>query len=426
MRKTFTDESVTSENMSQQASLSELGVTLEFSTEDRVKLGAHLMSLRVGKKLSQLQAAQKAFNAKGSHAGISRIERGVPVTLDQPKLEALANLYDTSVEALLSSIKPRDLVEDTTSDTTLESGASEGAVAYPYPEVESAVAPDAPFQRKKVLPGWGRRLFEARQSAGLDFNQTVARILEVTGRDVSIPLYKGWERGREKPLPDTLEVLGVAFGVSVNWLMEGKYRHVQEPTFRMRLSVLKKIYQLSNRDVALAAGLSLEDGRAWVSRHCTKKMTPSVDVQHAIARAFDVPVEWINPPAEGYVAPLNLTSTLIDHELIQDVTNIVNNELLTQVELIGLQQYIKRYLVEAITTRGRDLRAERESLSKMERLAKETNKRLVKEAQIKAIEENKRNKKLLREARAKALLDKRKTKQLAKTSKVKALLKAQG
>lgn len=242
----------------------------ELSLAQRLALGSRLAELREAANYTQLEVARKALGFTVSHAAVSRLERGVFGVVDNAKLDKLAAFYGATVESLLSEME----------------GRVEGEEPEEYRPADSLT----------VQSGCAQRLFHLRQAAGL----TKLQMCEALGYGPNgVSLITQWERGEVTPQPDTLTDIAVALQVSAAWLITGKRAKPAKPTLPMRLRAMQKLYDLSNRDVALLAELDIANGAAFVGR-MTRGKRVGDDKLVAVARALDVPVDWIRPPEQGF------------------------------------------------------------------------------------------------------------------------------
>jgi len=235
----------------------------------RLALGTRLTELREQKGLSQLEVARQALGFTVSHAAVSRLERGVFGVIDNERLDKLAAFYDTTIDALLSEME----------------GRSDSEEPEEYRSTENLV----------VQPGVAGRLFNMRQAMSL----TKLEMANHLGH-VSDHTWHSWEKGLATPRPDTLLEIAIACGVSAAWLITGRRAKPQAPVFSMRLRAMQKMYDLDNRELALLAGMDLENGRGTIARMSRTRRQPSLEIVQSIAKAMDVPVEWLCPPEAGY------------------------------------------------------------------------------------------------------------------------------
>jgi transcriptional regulator with XRE-family HTH domain len=243
----------------------------ELSLAQRLALGSRLTELREAAGFSQLEVARQALGFTVSHAAVSRLERGVFGVVENAQLDKLATFYGSSVDALLAEMEGRqadDEPDDFRSTDSLE-----------------------------VQPGIGRRLFHLRQAARFTKLQMVTALGYAPS---SVKVLTDWEREVATPRPDTLLDIAIALRVSASWLITGRRAKPAQPTLSMRLRAMQKMYDLSNREVALMAGIDLEHGPQTVARISRGRKNVSDTTLAAVAQALDVPMDWISPPAEGF------------------------------------------------------------------------------------------------------------------------------
>lgn len=70
--------------------------------EQRLRLGALLVEVRRARSLTVAQVARDALGYGRSHAGLSRVERGVLPSISVHQLSALSRFFDTDLQAYLS------------------------------------------------------------------------------------------------------------------------------------------------------------------------------------------------------------------------------------------------------------------------------------------------------------------------------------
>lgn len=245
----------------------------ELSLVQRMALGSRLAELRETAGYTQLQVARLALGFTVSHAAVSRLERGVFGVVDNHQLDKLAAFYDSSVEALLAEME----------------GRREDDEPEDFSSTDSLV----------VMPGVNRRLYHMRQAAGLTKRQMAEKLGYVAQAAYTV---SQWERGETTPHPDTLLDIAIAFQVSAAWLITGRRAKPAQPTLSMRMRAMQKLYDLSNRELALLAGLDLERGPATIARISRARKSVSDTTVAAVAQALDVPVDWIAPPIDGFSA----------------------------------------------------------------------------------------------------------------------------
>lgn len=299
----------------------------ELSLAQRMALGSRLAELRELAGYTQLQVARLALGFTVSHAAVSRLERGVFGVVDNVQLDKLAAFYDSNVDALMAEMEGRrddDAPEDFSSTDSLV-----------------------------VLPGVNRRLYHMRQAAGLTKRQ-MAEKLGYVGQAVFI--ISQWERGDTTPHPDTLLDVAIAFQVSAAWLITGRRAKPATPTLSMRMRAMQKLYELSNRELALLAGMDLANGRETIARMSRARKVSPVSVV-AVAQALDVPVEWIAPPGDGFTAPqaMNPAPTQLDQLartspkaalFVSELADLFTSSVLQDKDIAKLRQ---RFLHELMT-----------------------------------------------------------------------------
>ena len=251
-------------------------VKLQLDLAQRLAIGMRLTELREEKGLSQMQVAKQALGFKVSHAAVSRLERGVLDEVEGGRLAQLAEFYGETVESLLA-----ELAAQPAEPSCIQS--TDGMV---------------------VAPGYGDRLFQLRQALGC----TAAEFAVKLGHPpAGAALIRDREAEKFTVRPDTLVSIAVTLGVSASWLILGKQTKVTVPTLPMRVNALQKLYGLSNREVSLLGEMDISTGWKTVHRICRAKHRPTAAEVQAVAKAFDVPAEWINPPVAGYEPPVPIT-----------------------------------------------------------------------------------------------------------------------
>lgn len=244
---------------------------LTLDLAQRLALGTRLTELREERGLTQLEVAYQALGFEKSHAAVSRLERGVLPEVEDGRLEKLAAFYGETVESLLAEMN----------------GRQDDAEPEEYSSVDGLV----------VTQGFGTRLFNMRQSAGLTKTQLSAKLGYGNGGPA---LIRNWELEKVSPRPDTLLHIASTLGVSAAWLITGKRAKPAAPTVAMRLRAMQKLYGLSNRDVATLSDMDMERATVSVARLARGRFKPSPEVVTNVAKALDVPESWIQPPEQGY------------------------------------------------------------------------------------------------------------------------------
>lgn len=289
----------------------------------RMALGSKLKNLREAKQLSQLEVAETVLGYKGSHAAVSRLERGTLSSVEDVALTKLANFYGVSVEALWEETQGR--VEDMEPNE--------------YRPVDFLV----------VSPGFGARLFNVRQCLGLTKEDMAVLLGYVPSSKL---LIHQWEKEEVKPKPDTLLDIAVKVGISAAWLITGARAKPAHPTFAMRLRAVQKIHGYTNRDVAVMANMDAIYGVQTIASVSRGSSKPSKVVIESVAEALDVPVSWIAPPEEGYepVKPKDL----VLHNLkpraaafIHELTELFELEQITEAQIGSLRA---RFMKDIMST----------------------------------------------------------------------------
>lgn len=256
---------------------------LTLDLADRLELGSRLRRLREGTGLTTLQVAEQVLGYKGSHAAVSRLERGVFATINLSHLDTLAAFYGTTREALL--------------------GGTEGSDTSPPPEVEGD------WGSADIAPGVHERLRDLRQALGLT-RRDFCRHMGNGG----FSHYAMVERGEVLPRPDVLLKVATTFGVSGSWLILGKKARIKQPTQALRLRSLRQLKGLSRPALAIqAAPEQFKETHASVALSEARGLTIPWEQLQKLAKAFDVPPEFLDPqeksrraagvPAEGEVSP---------------------------------------------------------------------------------------------------------------------------
>lgn len=296
----------------------------DLSLAQRLALGTRLTELREAACFSQLEVARKALGFTVSHAAVSRLERGVFGVVDNAKLDKLAEFYGSSVDALLAEME----------------GRQEDAAPEEFRSTDTLV----------VQPGVDRRLFNLRQASGL----TRMQMAEALGH-TSVSVWSSWEKGQATPRPDTLLDMAITMKVSAAWLITGKRARPEAPTLPLRLRAMQKVYDLSNRELALLADMDLESGPPKIARMSRRAVGHSEAIVHSVAQALDVPVSWICPPEGGFepvatepVAnplPEGLTPTAT--KFIGELADLFASKVLSDKDVSKLRGEFMRSLIAA-------------------------------------------------------------------------------
>jgi transcriptional regulator with XRE-family HTH domain len=292
------------------------------SLAQRLALGSRLTELREAKGLTQLQVARKALGFTVSHAAVSRLERGVFGSVEEDRLHSLASFYETSVEELLAEIE----------------GRQEAVEPAEYLPVDALV----------VQPGVAARLFNLRQTAGLTAPQMAAAL----GYKECSTIIRQWEKGEVTPRPDTLLDIAYKFGVSAAWLISGRRAKPQAPTFAMRLRAMQKLYDLSNRDVALLAKSDMERGLVEVHQLGRARRQPSAAQVTKLAQALDVPADWLCPPTQSFEASQQRAEPFTEvtgqaGRFLRELHELFSSEALTDKDVA----WARKHLMDALMQR---------------------------------------------------------------------------
>ncbi len=257
---------------------------LSLDLADRLELGARLRRLRERTGKTTLEVAEQVLGYQGSHAAVSRLERGVFASVNLDQLDKLATFYGTDRDALLSGTEG----SDTARPSVLEKYT---------------------WGLRDVKPGVGGRIRDLRQAAGMRHSQFARAIgwgAEAAGH------IRSWERGETCPRPDELFQIAAKFGVSGTWLILGLRAQAKEPTQPMRIRALRLLKGVSRPALALeAAPETFEIARRAVSHSENKGLAIPRDILEKLAKAFDVPTAFLDPQgvSEGVVRPNSLRST---------------------------------------------------------------------------------------------------------------------
>lgn len=234
---------------------------------DRLELGSRLRQLRESTGKTTLEIAEQVLGYSGSHAAVSRLERGVFAQVNLGHLQKLATFYGTTTPALLKGTGDVESTE--------------------LPEVTGT------WSEADIRPGLAGRLRDMRQALGLTMPQMAAQLGFTPTYAVSI---RAWESGKAVPVPDTLLKIATAFGVSSSWLILGAKGKASQPTQSMRLRALRHLSGKSRIQVAMAAdSQDFTSMRSSLSKAETSGEPLPVDKLAAVAKAFDVPMSFLDP-----------------------------------------------------------------------------------------------------------------------------------
>lgn len=75
------------------------------SAVEIMAIGRKFKQLRVKRNLSQLEVAEKALGYSGSHAAVSRLERGVLKSVAESTVKSLAKFFKVSMTTLRADIE---------------------------------------------------------------------------------------------------------------------------------------------------------------------------------------------------------------------------------------------------------------------------------------------------------------------------------
>jgi transcriptional regulator with XRE-family HTH domain len=238
---------------------------LQLDMTDRLQLGARLKVLREGKALTVLQAAECLLGYNGSHAAVSRLERGVLTTVPLVHLKKLAKGYGVPLKVLTNGVR--------------------------------AVAPDTVgkrdtfWQTGDLAPGFANRFRDLRQALGL----THAEMGELIGHANDTQV-RGWERDTVTPRMESMLDIAARTGVCVSWLVKGAREGLSRPTQAARLRALRARAGLSRPALAMKADpTQFTTLRAQLSaaEQDTRELH-GVSLEK-MAQALDVPVQWLTP-----------------------------------------------------------------------------------------------------------------------------------
>lgn len=245
----------------------------------RLALALNLNEIREAKGLTQLELAHQALGFVKSHAAISRLERGILAEVDLERLEKIAEFFGIEVSALLENRKA-------SGESNLD-GEDHGLSIF---DKDCDFTPSALF---------GNRIALARRSAGLSQDALGKALGHISGATVG-----QWENEDMQPRRTSFIDIGIALDCPASWLMFG--RRVETPTraIALRLTAMQKLYSLTNGEVASLMSRTsdteqlLDDG-IFVSRLTLGHKSKNQQKLNRIARVFQVPLEWLQPPEEG-------------------------------------------------------------------------------------------------------------------------------
>lgn len=236
---------------------------LALDLTDRLELGARLRRLREAKGLTTLEVAEQVLGYTGSHAAVSRLERGVFASVNLAHLDTLAAFFGTTREALLAGTDGSDTSPPPFSDGT-----------WGLNDVEKNVH---------------HRLRDLRQAVGLT--------VSVFGERVGLGQhYSFLEKGETTPRPESLLRIATEFGVSASWLILGIKANVKAPTQALRLRALRLIKGVSRPAIAMAAAPDqFAEMRGAIRLSESRGLAIPAPLLARLALAFDVPSEFLDP-----------------------------------------------------------------------------------------------------------------------------------
>ncbi|KWT98065.1 MULTISPECIES: helix-turn-helix domain-containing protein [unclassified Variovorax] len=237
---------------------------------DRLELGARLRKLREATGKTTLEIAEEVLGYQGSHAAVSRLERGVFSVVNLDHLDKLASRYATDSATLLKGTG----------------------------DVETAALPEVTgeWSFDDIAPGIHFRLRDLRQALGLSRAQMATRLGHSTAT-----VLKGWEERLATPRPDTILRIATEFGVSGSWLILGAKGKAPRPTQSMRLRALRHASDVSRNQLAMKVEpLDFQGLRTAISHAESGVRGLPSDRLQSIAKAFDVPADWLDPEGLRY------------------------------------------------------------------------------------------------------------------------------
>ena len=253
---------------------------LTLSAEQRLALAVNLSALREARNMSQLEVAHKALGFSKSHAAVSRLERGILSEVEAERVELLAKFYDTDVDSLLNN-------RQVSSEPTAPGETKELHLFHRDREFKPSVK-------------FGSRITLARTAAGLSVHALAKKLGHVTSGTVQT-----WESEGATPRRDSFIDLGMALETPVSWLMFGHRVGTPDRALALRLTSMQKLYGLTNGEVAALMKPTCADPEELLSTgHQIHRLSvarhgiPTKDLR-ALAKALQVPAEWLSPPDVG-------------------------------------------------------------------------------------------------------------------------------
>lgn len=312
-------------------------VTLD--AEQRLALAVNLCMLREAKGLTQLDVAFQALGFAKSHAAVSRLERGILSEVETERLDKLARFFETSREVLLEN--------RVVSGEPNRPGEGEGPALFHS---------DRDFT---PAPHFGSRITLARTSVGLSVAGLAAKMGHVSGTTV-----QQWESEGATPRKDSFIDIAMALETPVSWLMYGKRIGAPDRALALRLTAMQKLYNLSNTEVAALMNPTndageLDDERGRVHRLSVARHGVPPTVLRALAKALQVPPEWISPPSaealqedsrlNGLTSDAGVTLGRTTKKLIGDIVELAELGVLSDEAIRELRGYVaEKYMAPYI------------------------------------------------------------------------------
>lgn len=236
---------------------------------DRVAIGARLRQLREEAGLTTLEVAEAALGYVGSHAAVSRLERGVLPSLRMDHLSRLAAHFNVSLAYLLGEEE------------------AEGT------QDQADEAADGSYEAADVAPGVHHRIVALRQAAGMSRLELATAMGATAGPGEKV--IRDWETGKAIPRIETLLHLAATLGVSGSRLITGRYRPVTRPTTSVRTRALR----MASGESRTSLGYRSDPERfesaknALVAMENENRLPLTPGLLEKIAVALDVPVDYL-------------------------------------------------------------------------------------------------------------------------------------
>ena len=298
---------------------------LKLELADRLELGARLRRCREATGKTTLEIAEEILGYSGSHAAVSRLERGVFAVVNLDHLHKLAEFYGTTTVDLLQG----------TGDVA----------STDLPEISGT------WKEADIRPGLPGRLRDLRQALGLTRKQMALRLGHRDGYQQQIA---GWESGTITPVPDTLLQVATTFGVSGSWLILGARGKARAPTQSMRVRALRHLKGLSRPQLAMVADPQDFRGmRSSIANAETAGRPLPLDRLDSLAKALDVPVSFLDPQALRYAPPgpsgeqpptglLNIEVPAMVRKLVEQIVTMYSTDLIDGDDIADVYKQLSR------------------------------------------------------------------------------------